>query len=107
MNNAPTIVISYGNAKTVKIDLSAADMTRGAVVLSIRKAGSTKIIQQETYTAAQEYYFTFDDDFVKAHNGVTKYEYDLMQMVNGERFALTNIGTINVVDSVGGHTNAV
>lgn len=102
-NVLPSIVIGYGTATMMQIDLTAADMSRGPVILSIRRSGTEKVLIRQEFTTAAVHEFVIGKNFVKENKGAQRYEYDLIQNVDGVPYKLTEIGTITVVDTVGGH----
>lgn len=103
MERLPTIVLHKGITSAVDFDLSQIDVAGGEVILTIRKIRDNSLVLEKPLVAGSVYSLVFSKDFTKElETGAQNYCYDVVQIVDDERFLLCATSYITVKYAVGG-----
>lgn len=105
MDQYPTIKLMKGATSIVEVDLTEFDMQGGYVAMSMGDAGRG-VIREWRFDTSEPHAVVFEDEFTATLTaGGSRYWYDIMWHIDGERFAQCVPSPIDVSETVGGYTN--
>lgn len=96
-----TIVLYKGATTVLEIDLTEWDMRLGTFLLTVRDLEEDVIFKEFELTTSEKHQIVFKDDETINLSVDKKYGYDIMMLVDEERYPQCSISPIKVIKVVG------